>query len=59
LKPNLVSSGNLFDHAYTRSEFTEGVLLALRDVDNGMTELAVGERSGITIPTRYAFAGAG
>ena len=59
LKPNLVSSGNLFDHAYTRSEFTEGVLLALRDVDNGMTELAVCERSGITIPTRYAFAGAG
>jgi uncharacterized protein (DUF362 family) len=60
LKPNLVSSGNLFDHAYTRAEFTEGVLLALRDVDNGgMTELAVGERSGITIPSRYAFTGAG
>ena len=60
LKPNLVSSGNLFDHAYTRSEFTEGVLLALRDVNDGkMTELAVGERSGITIPTRYAFTGAG
>ena len=60
LKPNLVSSGNLFDHAYTRSEFTEGVLLALRDEDEGgMTELAVGERSGITIPTRYAFTGAG
>ena len=60
LKPNLVSSGNLFDHAYTRAEFTEGVLLALRDVANGgMTELAVGERSGITIPSRYAFTGAG
>ena len=29
LKPNLVSSGNLFDHAFTRAEFTEGVLLAL------------------------------
>ena len=43
LKPNLVSSGTLFDHAFTRAEFTEGVLLALRDVDNGgaMTELAV------------------
>jgi len=24
-----------------------------------MTELAVGERSGITIPSRYAFTGAG
>ena len=60
LKPNLVSSGMLFDHAYTRSEFTEGVLLALRDENDGrMTELAVGERSGITIPTRYAFTGAG
>jgi uncharacterized protein (DUF362 family) len=60
LKPNLVSSGALFDHAYTRPEFTEGVLLALRDENAGsMTELAVGERSGITIPTRYAFAGAG
>jgi uncharacterized protein (DUF362 family) len=60
LKPNLVSSGNLFDHAFTRAEFTEGVLLALRDVSGeAMTELAVGERSGITIPTRYAFRGAG
>ena len=60
LKPNLVSSGNLFDHAFTRAEFTEGVLLALRDVSGDtMTELAVGERSGITIPTRYAFRGAG
>ncbi len=61
LKPNLVSSGALFDHAFTRAEFTEGVLLALRDVDKDgtMTELAVGERSGITIPTRYAFRGAG
>ena len=35
LKPNLVSSGNLFDHAFTRAEFTEGVLLALRDVSGG------------------------
>jgi uncharacterized protein (DUF362 family) len=57
VKPNLVSSGALFANAYTRSEFMEGVLLALRDRDLGrMTELAVGERSGITIPTRYAYA---
>ena len=60
IKPNLVSSGNLFDHAYTRAEFMEGVLLAIRDANDGrISELAVGERSGITIPTRYAFSGAG
>jgi uncharacterized protein (DUF362 family) len=36
------------------------VLRALRDRDAGeMTELAVGERCGITMPTRRAFEGAG
>jgi uncharacterized protein (DUF362 family) len=60
VKPNLVSSGELFAHAWTRAEFTEGVLLALRDrADGRMTELAVGERSGITIPTRFGYANAG
>lgn len=60
VKPNVVSSGPLFKHAHTRPEFIEGVLGALRDRDQGaMTELAVGERCGITIPTRRAFAGAG
>lgn len=56
VKPNLVAAGELFPHAYTRPEFAEGVLRALKDVDRGaMTELAVGERCGITIPTRAAF----
>jgi uncharacterized protein (DUF362 family) len=56
LKPNLVAAGERFEHAFTRPEFIEGVLLALRDRDDGkMTELAVGERCGITLPTRYAF----
>jgi uncharacterized protein (DUF362 family) len=60
LKPNLVASGELFPHAYTRPEFTEGVLRALRDRDDGQVEeLAVGERCGITVPTREAFRGAG
>jgi uncharacterized protein (DUF362 family) len=60
LKPNLVASGELFTHAHTRAEFAEGVLLALRDRGDGqMAELAVGERSGVTIPTRFAYAGAG
>jgi len=57
LKPNLVCAGPNFEHAHTRPEFTEGVLLALQDraEEGKMTELAVGERCGITIPTRYAF----
>ena len=59
VKPNVVASGEHFPHAYTRPEFTEGVLRALKDVDGGMTELAVGERCGITVPTRYSFKNAG
>ncbi|MEO1336258.1 MAG: DUF362 domain-containing protein, partial [Myxococcota bacterium] len=60
VKPNLVASGPLFPHAYTRPEFMQGVLHALNDVDEGqMTRLAVGERCGITVPTRYAFKNAG
>jgi uncharacterized protein (DUF362 family) len=60
VKPNLVSAGPMFPHAHTRPEFAEGLLLALKDVgENSMSELAVGERCGITIPTRAAFAGSG
>ncbi|MCC6213702.1 MAG: DUF362 domain-containing protein [Polyangiaceae bacterium] len=60
VKPNLVTSGPMFQHAYTRPEFSEGVLLALQDRDDGrMTELALGERCGITVPTRTAMEGAG
>jgi uncharacterized protein (DUF362 family) len=59
VKPNLVAAGPLFEHAHTRPEFAEGVLLALRDRDGGMTELAIGERCGITIPTRMAFESSG
>ncbi len=60
VKPNVVSSGPLFEHAHTRPEVVEGVLLALKDRGEGkVEELAVGERCGITIPTRYAFSGAG
>jgi uncharacterized protein (DUF362 family) len=56
VKPNLVAAGEMFPHAHTRAEFIEGLLLALQDVGaDTMTELAVGERCGITIPTRYAF----
>lgn len=55
VKPNLVAAGPLFPYAYTRPEFGEGVLRALRDVGNSITELAAGERCGITVPTRVAF----
>jgi uncharacterized protein (DUF362 family) len=62
VKPNVVAAGELFAHAHTRPELVEGVLGALRDresKDEAITELAVGERCGITIPTRYAFEEAG
>ncbi len=60
VKPNLVAAGPSFPYAFTRPEVGEGVVRALRDVGAGtMTELAVGERCGITFPTRYAFAGSG
>ncbi len=60
VKPNTVASGDSFPHAYTRPEFLEGVLLALKDrAVEPLEELAVGERCGITIPTRRAFDGAG
>jgi uncharacterized protein (DUF362 family) len=56
VKPNLVAAGELFPHAHTRPEFGEGVLRALQDLgDAQVTELAVGERCGITVPTRVAF----
>ncbi len=59
VKPNCVASGPMFKDAFTRPEFLEGVLGGLRDRDGGITELAVGERCGITIPTRTSFDGAG
>ena len=56
VKPNLVAAGDMFPHAYTRPEFGEGVLRALKDVGaDTMSELAVGERCGITVPTRLSF----
>src|SRR5258705_12142685 len=60
VKPNCVASGGVFPHAFTRPEFLEGVVLALQAKGAGqMSELAVGERCGITVPTRAAFDGAG
>ncbi|MEO1271742.1 MAG: DUF362 domain-containing protein, partial [Myxococcota bacterium] len=60
IKPNVVASGDDFPHAYTRPEFMEGVVRALQDrADEDLEELAIGERCGITMPTRYAYQNAG
>ena len=61
VKPNLVMAGPMFQHAHTRPEFMEGLLGALqaRARPNEVEELAVGERCGITVPTRMAFAESG
>ncbi len=59
VKPNVVAAGRFFPHAYTRPEFVEGVLRALRDRGQDIDELAVGERCGITVPTRMSFREAG
>ncbi|HVV82790.1 MAG TPA: DUF362 domain-containing protein [Kofleriaceae bacterium] len=56
VKPNLVAAGEMFPYAYTRPECGEAMLRALQDVGaDRMTELAAGERCGITVPTRLAF----
>ena len=59
VKPNLVNAGPLFEHAFTRPEVAEGVLLALLDRGADRSTLKLGERCGITIPTRYAMEQAG
>ncbi|MCB9557620.1 MAG: DUF362 domain-containing protein [Deltaproteobacteria bacterium] len=60
VKPNLVAAGKQFPYAYTRSEVAEGVLRALAErATNEVEELAIGERCGITIPTRMVFREAG
>ena len=56
IKPNIVAAGPLFANAHTRPEVAEGLILALQAMaDDSVTEIAVGERCGITIPSRAAF----
>ena len=60
LKPNLViAQRELFPHAFTRSEFLDGAIAATKAMAEEVEEIAVGERCGITIPTRYCFREAG
>jgi uncharacterized protein (DUF362 family) len=60
LKPNVViAHPEIFPHAFTRKEFLDGVISATKARAEGVEEIAVGERSGITIPTRYNCRNAG
>jgi uncharacterized protein (DUF362 family) len=60
LKPNCVAAHpELFPHAFTRPEFLEGAIIAVKEKGTDIRELAVAERSGITIPTRWCFKQAG
>jgi len=60
LKPNVVlAHPEVFPHAFTRSEFLDGVIAATKELAQDVEEISVGERSGITIPTRYSFKHAG
>jgi uncharacterized protein (DUF362 family) len=60
LKPNLVMAHpQIFPHAFTRKEFLDGAVAAVKDAAEDAAEIAVGERSGITIPTRFSFRNAG
>jgi len=60
LKPNVVMAHpEIFPHAFTRTEFLDGVIAATKECAEDVDEIAVGERSGITVPTRYNFKMAG
>lgn len=60
LKPNVVlAHREVFPYAFTRPEFLEGAIRAAKAQGREVSELAVGERSGITVPTRFCFAQAG
>ena len=60
VKPNtVIAHQQFFPHAFTRAEFLDGLLTGIKSRSEGISELYVGERCGITIATRYAFATAG
>jgi len=60
LKPNVViAHPEIFPHAFTRKEFLDGAIEATKNKAENVKEISVGERSGITIPTRYNFKNAG
>jgi uncharacterized protein (DUF362 family) len=60
LKPNVViAHPDTFPNAFTRKEFLDGTIAAVKSRAVDVKEIAVGERSGITLPTRWAFKNAG
>ena len=60
LKPNVViAEPEIFPYAFTRSEFLDGVLSAVKEKGENIDRITVGERSGITVPTRFCFKSAG
>jgi uncharacterized protein (DUF362 family) len=60
LKPNtVIAHPEIFPYAFTRKEFLDGALDATRRVASNINEISVGERCGITIPTRFCFKNAG
>jgi uncharacterized protein (DUF362 family) len=59
LNPNtVIAHPELFPHAFTRKEFIDGVIGAVNQIAN-VDSIMLGERSGITVPTRYCFKNAG
>jgi len=59
VKPNLATPHRrFFAHSFTRPKFMDGLLQAMRVRGADITELSVGERSGMGIPSRLAFANA-
>ncbi len=60
LKPNTVlAHQEVFPYAFTRKEILDGMLKATKEVAENVKEISVGERCGITIPTRFCFEQAG
>jgi len=60
LKPNtVIAHPEIFPYAFTRKEFLDGAITATQSLAVDVREIAVGERCGITIPTRWSFKNAG
>jgi len=60
IKPNTVlAHPEVFPNAFTRKEFLDGMLDSTLKLASNIHELSVGERCGITIPTRFCFKNAG
>lgn len=60
LKPNVViAHPEIFPHAFTRKEFLDGVISTTKARGEDVEEIAVGERSGLTLATRFCFRNAG